>query len=51
MAHQSSVQGVMQVSLLGQFPAGLLDQVLARLASYAEHQHSLELEEDVFSRG
>jgi len=51
MAQHGSVQGVMQVSVLGQFPAGLLDQVLRRLASHAEHQYALQLEEDVFSRG
>lgn len=51
MAQHGSVQGVMQVSVLGQFPAGLLDQILRRLAAHAEHQYAFEMEEDVFSRG
>ena len=51
MAQHGSVQGVMQVSVLGQFPAGLLDQVCRRLASHAEHQYDLHMVEDVFFRG
>lgn len=51
MAQHGSVQGVMQVSVLGQFPAGLLDQVLRRLAAHAEHQYAYEMQEDVFTRG
>ncbi|KAK9893676.1 hypothetical protein P389DRAFT_174483 [Cystobasidium minutum MCA 4210] len=51
MAQHGSVQGVMQVSVLCQFPAALLDQVSRRLASHAEHQYALHMVEDVFFRG
>lgn len=51
MAQHGSVQGVLQASVLGQFSAGLLDQVLRRLQHHAEHHYALTMEEDVFTRG
>lgn len=48
---QATVQGVTQVSLLGQFQVRLLDQVLRRLAGHTDGQYTYEMTEDVFSRG
>lgn len=47
----AGLQGVTQVSLLGQIPAELLDQVLRRLRGHCEHEERFELHEDVLTRG
>ena len=51
MAQQGNIQGVTQVSLLGQLSTALLDQVLRRLRAQAEHVCEFKMHEDVLTRG
>jgi hypothetical protein len=47
----SGIQGITQVSVMGQLPAEILDQVLRRLRGHAEHESQFEMHEDVLTRG
>jgi len=51
MAQQGGIQGITQVSVLGQLPVSLLDQVLRRLEAHTEHQYDFTVNEDVLTRG
>ncbi|CAD6572583.1 MAG: hypothetical protein CYPHOPRED_004886 [Cyphobasidiales sp. Tagirdzhanova-0007] len=51
MSHRGGIQGVTQVSIMGQFPVALLDQVLRRLQAHSEHMRQFTLRDDVFMRG
>ncbi|KAL7009800.1 hypothetical protein EMMF5_000708 [Cystobasidiomycetes sp. EMM_F5] len=46
----SPIQGIFQVSVVGQLPASLLEQTVRRLRSYAQHECQYTLVEDVLTR-
>lgn len=45
------IQGIIQISILGQLPNHLLPQVHRRLRNHSEHEADFELNEDVLLRG
>jgi hypothetical protein len=52
MAQQSiGLQGITQVSVLGQTGASLLPQLLRRLRAHSEHEATYTMNEDVLGRG